>query len=274
MTETIKIIKKIKRNQYELQCESGRKVIVSEDSLVKHRLLKGSELTEEQLNRLEEEALLDIGYQLALNYLNFQLRSEQELRRYLKKKEIPFNHVTPIIERLRALDLVNDRFFAESYVRTVMRTSDKGPQVIRQQLAKKGVQAADIDAALLLYDEETQRHAALTAAEKALKKYRGKSHQEKQEKTRQLLYQRGFSGDVIAQAMAELAVAKDEEHEQTLLEKEGGKLWRRNSRFEPAKRKQKVMQSLFQKGFEYDLIQQFINQKEMEDDGEQDDRMD
>ncbi len=39
-----------------------------------------------------------------------------------------------------------------------------------------------------------------------------------------------------------------------------------NQRFDFSKKVQKVKQSLFQKGFDYDLIQQFISEKEVEHD--------
>ena len=41
--------------------------------------------------------------------------------------------------------------------------------------------------------------------------------------------------------------------------------WRKNQRFEPAKRRQKVKQSLYQKGFQLDQIDAFIRGKEEAD---------
>ena len=49
------------------------------------------------------------------------------------------------------------------------------------------------------------------------------------------------------------------------MELQGEKLWRKNQRFEPAKRRQKVKQSLYQKGFQLDQIDAFIRGKEEED---------
>ena len=77
--------------------------------------------------------------------------------------------------------------------------------------------------------------------------------------------QKGFTNEIIDLALESLAFEKDEEQEQQALNKEGERLWRANQRFDFSK-VQKVKQSLFQKGFDYDLIQQFISEKEVEHD--------
>ena len=78
--EKIKSIRKLKNSYYSLITESGTKIRVSEDTLVRHRLLKGEEISSEALREIEKEAELDIGYQMALSFLNFQLRSEKEIK--------------------------------------------------------------------------------------------------------------------------------------------------------------------------------------------------
>ena len=76
---------------------------------------------------------------------------------------------------------------------------------------------------------------------------------------------KGFNGDIITATLETLSIEKDEEEEENLLEIQGDKLWRKNQRFDAKKRKQKVTQSLYQKGFSFDIINAYISQKEMED---------
>ena len=54
-------------------------------------------------------------------------------------------------------------------------------------------------------------------------------------KIQQTLMTKGFSQEVIQQAMADLPQEVDQETEYDYLVKQGDKLWRRNSRFEPKK---------------------------------------
>ena len=76
---------------------------------------------------------------------------------------------------------------------------------------------------------------------------------------------KGFSSDISKNVLAELDFSEIEEQETDALELQGEKLWRKNQRFEPAKRRHKVTQSLYQKGFQLDQIDAFIRGKEEAD---------
>lgn len=123
----IKQIKVGKNNFYTVTFETGEKVKVSEDLLVRYRLLKGTEITPELFEELKSSAGFDMGLQMAYNYVSYQLRSELEMLQYLKKKEISAQDAQRVIERLKELRLIDDLVFAQSYVRTQIRMSDKGP---------------------------------------------------------------------------------------------------------------------------------------------------
>ena len=263
--EVIKSIRKLKNNSYTLATESGRKITVSEDTLVRYRLLKGEEISDQELDKIAKEAELDIGYQMALGFLSYQLRTEKEIKDYLRKKEISGEGIQYVIKKLEELKLLDDLVFAESYVRTVMKTQEKGPQSIKQGLFKNGVSEDIISQALNLYTFDEQEESAARLAEKALRKYQSKSHKEQLSKVRQHLFTKGYSGDVINLVMSNLEVEKDEDEEWELILTQGDKLWRKHSRLDRSKRNQKMKQSLFQKGFDFDLINRYIEEKEMED---------
>ena len=263
--EVIQSIKKEKGTGYLLTTKSGIKMQVSEDSLVKHRLLKGSKVSKELLKQVKEEASFDIGYQKSLNYLSYQLRSEKEIKDYLKNQEIPFQQIAQIIDKLKELSLLDDKIFAESYVRTAIRTTDKGPQGVKEFLMKKGVDQAVIEEALTLFDTAHQKELGQKLVDKMARKYQQKSQKERINKIRQQLFMKGFHSDVIAVLMDELAFEdNDEEDEYDLLVKQGDKLWRRHERLENRKKHQKIKQSLYQKGFSIDDINRYIEEKEME----------
>lgn len=253
-----------KNQQYRVWLESGEKLNVSEDVMVRYRLLKDQLISPELLEKVKTESALDTGYQMALNYLSYQLRSRKEMEIYLREKEIDLHSARTIIKRLEDLKLVDDLLYAQSYVRTAIRTSDKGPIVVRQQLKKRGLNDGNIEQGLLLYTDEEQEKLAKIVAEKSVRRYASKSYKEMQQKIRQHLMTKGFQSDFIQMAIEELDVEKDEEKEYSLLEKQGDLLWERHRKLEGRKRNQKVTQSLFQKGFDFDLIRQYLNQKEME----------
>lgn len=261
----VKQIIKEKQTFYTVTFESGEKIRVSEDTLVKYRLLKGAEISDSIYQAIQAESGVEIGLQMAYNYVSYQLRSEKEMDQYLKKKEISLSDRQKIQTRLKELRLIDDQVFAESYIRTQMRLGDKGPFYLTQQLKQKGIQEEKIQSALLLYTIEEQQAVALKTAEKSLKKYQQKSHQEALNKVRMNLMQKGFGSEVVQQTMANLAVEKDEEDEWRILVKEGGKLIRRHQRLPYAQRKQKIKTQLYQKGFQLDQIQAFIDEELLED---------
>lgn len=134
---TIIRINKGKGPFYEVATSEGETLRVSEDLLVRFRLLKGKELSEEELKEIKKSAGVDLGLQQAMNYISYQLRSEMEVRTYLKDKEIEKQDRDLVVERLKELNLIDDKNYGESYIRTQVRMSDKGPVVISQQLRKK-----------------------------------------------------------------------------------------------------------------------------------------
>lgn len=264
--ETVKSLTKLKNNLYKVTLESGQTFRVSEDVLVRQRLLKGTELTASAITDIAKQTQLDHGYQQALNYLSYQLRSEKEMIDYLRKKEIDEESTAEIIKRLQDLNLVDDLIYSESYVRTQGRLADKGPRVIKDKLRQKGIKGTIIDTAMAQFPLVEQEQVALAVANKGMKKYRQHSFSDQQQKIRLLLVSKGFTNEVIADAMTSLDMKKDPEEEVDKLQVIGEKVWRKNQRFTGSKRHQKVTQSLYQKGFNFDDIKAFINEKELAED--------
>ncbi|MFK4565920.1 recombination regulator RecX [Enterococcus sp. UD-01] len=263
--ETITKITKDKGQFYLVWLSSGEKLRVSEDTLVHQRLLKGQELSTEMIEKIKQAGSYDVGLQLALNYLSYQLRTKKEIFTYLKEKEILPEDRKKIVARLEEMTLLDDKTYSESYVRTLIRTSDKGPKTIEQQLKQKGVSEEDIQYGLTFYKLDDQLEVAKATAAKAMKRYRTKSFKEALQKVQLHLMQKGFNREVIDLVFEELSFEKDEEQELEVIKKEGDKLWERHRRLEPAKRFMKVKQSLYQKRFDLDLIQQYLSEKELED---------
>lgn len=110
---------------------------VSESVLINFRLAKDMEID----GQLEKLILADDdvakAYSKALNYLAHQLRAESEVITKLKELELDDNVIDEVMQKLREQNLIDDQNYADSYVRTIMLTSDKGPSVIRQNLRQK-----------------------------------------------------------------------------------------------------------------------------------------
>lgn len=239
---------------------------VSEDVLIRYRLLKGTELTSDMIKTLESADDQSKAYELALNYLSYQQRTEKELSDYLVKKEIPETTIAPVMARLIEDNLLDDSHYAHSYVRTMKRTSDKGPTVIRRQLKQRGVKDELIDSALAedyQPDEQLERLSELVT--KLKRQYQKLTPKIQRQKVQQRLVEKGFSFDLVGQTLAETSFEMDSETEQDLLAAQAEKLWRRYHTKAPRERQLKIRQALYRKGFDGDLISKWLEQKAEEE---------
>lgn len=234
---------------------------VDDNLLVNYRLMKGMELTKEEIEELREKGEMSKAYQAALNYLNFKMRTEKEVRDHLKKKE--YQSVDSVIEKLKNHRFINDSEYAISFVRTNYILKNDGPRKIEQALYKKGINKNDILEGLEEYKMDQQKENALALAEKTLNRQRNKSSREVIQKVREQLMLNGFSSEIISEVMEEIdtELSVDEEYES--LEKQGEKAWSRYSR--KSKNRdliQKTKAFLYSKGYPKELIERFITEKE------------
>lgn len=261
----IEKIKQLKSGLYQLDLDNQQQLQVSEDVLVKFRMLKGKELTTEEIEQIKQASMYDYGLQQALNYLSYQLRTEKEIRQYLVQKEIASEDISKIIQYLKTQKLLDDFAYAQSYLRTSLRLSDKGPLVIRQKLGEKGIDEKIILQVLIEYTPELQLAIVKKSMTKMLQRSSQKSHYQQLQKIKLAFVQKGFSYGLIETAMQELAPTFDEEEEFERLVKEADKFKRRIKAKNAYEYQQKLKQKLYQKGYQLDLIQQYLEQVEIDD---------
>ncbi|KRM94920.1 recombination regulator RecX [Liquorilactobacillus aquaticus DSM 21051] len=231
---------------------------ISEDVLVKYHLFKGQELKTEQIENLSNADEIAKAHSKALNYLSSQLRTEKEITDYLKKHLISPEKIPHVIEKLRYEKLVDDEKYAESYIRTMMKTSDKGFKVIRNNLRAKGVVEKDIEQAASEYNSSYMIAKGIALTEKYEKQYSRYPFNKKIQKIKQRFLSKGFSTDEIRAITQNSDFTKDEQIEKQILEKEAAKLWQKHHAIDKKQRYFKVKQALYRKGFSLDEIENIL----------------
>lgn len=263
--ETIIKISKQKSPFYQLSLSNGEELAVSEDLLVKYRLLKGQELSTDVIAEIKKASFYDYGLQKALNYLSYQLRTEKEMQDYLKEQGLASQDSQKVIERLHELALLDDKVYGESYIRTQVRLSDKGPKVLAQQLKKKGLSNEVIEQAMVNYSLTQQVENALKLLNKVSRRVTKKSKKEATQKFKLALIQKGYSQEAISLVLEEFQWEPDLETERENLEIQGDKIWHKHRDLPFSKRKMKTQQKLYQKGFNLDDIHHYLDGKEQLD---------
>jgi regulatory protein len=102
----------------------------------------------------------------ALGLIARRAHARRELRDKLYRKEFPGRVIHGVLDHLEEVGLVDDRAFAESYVRDRVKLKPRGRRALRAELAKKGVRdQADSAIETVFEDEEVDDRAlARTAA--------------------------------------------------------------------------------------------------------------
>lgn len=158
------------------------------------QLKKGQHLTDADITTLKQADARHRAYQLALNYLAYRARSEDEMRRYLQKKEFDTDTINTIIQRLTEDRYLDDADFAQQWVANRTRLKPKGKQALRHELRQKGLPETAIETATTAIDEEL---LAWQAVEKKLTQWQSLDEQTLRRKLTGHLARRGFNYDII-----------------------------------------------------------------------------
>ncbi|WP_176222071.1 recombination regulator RecX [Tuberibacillus sp. Marseille-P3662] len=242
--------------------EEGEETIfdIHEDVLVSQALRKDLELTATDMEQLKERAELNQIYQLAIHYLSYRMRTIKELGDHLSKKGYDHERVGQVVERLKQEKLLDDAAFAAAFVRSRKNLSNKGPNIILQELRQKGVQRQTAETALSEYPFQDQFDNALKAAQKKWSQQTRKSATERKQQVQAFLLQKGFTHQVIPAVVDEISTL-DDGQEREAIQYQGEKALRKyQAKFEGHDLRQKVMQFLYRKGFTRDLIEQFLQE--------------
>ncbi len=150
--------KKGKSNIYELEFDNGLKFKLFDDVIVKYNLIGNKRLDSK---KFEEIVLYNdsLGaYYDSIKKLNTKLRSEVEIREFLKKKEYSSDIIDKTIERLKKDGYLNRALYIKSYINDAFRFNNDGPDKIKRNLNKLGFN-----------DNEIEDYLDLDFKEKAIK---------------------------------------------------------------------------------------------------------
>ncbi|MED4475622.1 recombination regulator RecX [Oceanobacillus caeni] len=232
---------------------------VDEAVLVEFNLRKGLEMSDSMIEMLLEKDSIQKSYTMAIHFLSYRMRTKKEMREYLVKKEVIPEQITIIMERLIKEKLLDDKLFAEMFVRTRMNTSSKGPLLIKKELIEKGVTSAIVEEAIHLYPYEAQFEKVSKMLEKKINAGKRESYKQQIQKLQANLLQKGFSQAVISDAISQMNEGEDKEAEWDAIVYQGDKLLRKYSKkYEGFILQQKLKEAMYRKGFQVEYINRYL----------------
>lgn len=168
------IKQQIKREgRYSVFVDGKYSFSLSELGLINSGLHVGQEISKEELEKLKDTALYDKFYNNVLNLLARRVRSEWEIRDYLKRKNSPAPLIEEILNKLSNNNYVNDREFARMWVenRRLLRPTSR--RKLMAELKAKRVSEEDIKKALEQDEtDEEQVLKELVAKKRKIARYR------------------------------------------------------------------------------------------------------
>jgi regulatory protein len=155
----------------------------------------GQELSEEKIEQLVAEDARERAFQQAMLFLSYRARSESEIRKNLRKHEIPEPVIEQTLERLRQDGLANDDQFAQAWVENRTTFRPRSRRMMAMELKQKGLADEAIQSAVQNVDDEA---SAYEAARKRAARFKGLEWNDFRKKLSEFLARRGYSYSVIA----------------------------------------------------------------------------
>lgn len=157
-------------------------------------LTVGQELSDSEIAAIQEAESEEKAYLKALDYLARRDYAEAELRKKLALKGFSADQIHQAITRIRSLGYINDRNFAENWIRDRCEFNPRGSRMLRYELKLKGVQESVIEDSLAAVDDE---RAAFACAERYARRLAGLDWMTFRNRLGGYLARRGFPYDVI-----------------------------------------------------------------------------
>lgn len=142
---------------------------LDELQLVQAGLHSGLDIDEEQLAKFRNESEFGKNYIRAIDLISRRLRSEKEIRDYARRKSWTADNTERVIERLKVRGYLNDKVFAESFVRARQNAGKYSRRRIELDLRRKGI--ADSIVKEVLHDEVSDTDALRKLIAKRVKRY-------------------------------------------------------------------------------------------------------
>lgn len=187
------IKQQVKRaDRYSIYIDGKYVFSFSESELLGIGLKVGQEFTEQELDEMKSRAILDKGYDRALNLIMRRPRSEWELRDYLKRKDYAEENIQEILNKLSNRGYVDDADFARRWVENRRLLKSTSKRRLTQELRQKRVPDEVIQ--LTIEADQTDEQQVLR---ELIERKRKQTKYQDEQKLMQYLIRQGFNyGDV------------------------------------------------------------------------------
>lgn len=246
--------KKTAKSKYKVYLDNGEVISLYEDVIIDNNLLFTKELDDLLLKKINEQNNYVHVYSLALNYISIRMRSINEVKMYLQKKEINSILIEQTVDKLMKNGYLNDFNFAKAYVNDQLIISVKGPLKIKKELLNYGINSDIVDEVIDEIDILYLKEKLSNLVEKQVRIRKGSANSLKI-KLINYFTNLGYNRDMI---LDELSNYKLKSNYNKLL-KDYNKLYNKyKNKYDKNDLKYFISQKLYSKGYTGDDISEII----------------
>ena len=193
----MKIIKYVKQNNgnYKIYLDNLKTITINEDIILKYKLLYKKEIDDNLLKEITKDNNNYDIYNKCIKYIAIRLRSTNEIKEYMKRKNIDEEIINKTIERLTKNKLLNDEVFTKAFIKDKLNFTTMGPYRIKQELIKHKIDSDIINKYIYEIDNNLLEEKINKQINKLIK--RNKSKPNLKNKIYHNLLNLGYSNELI-----------------------------------------------------------------------------
>ena len=137
----MKIIKYEKKGNgnYLIYFDNNESIKLNEEVILKYKLLYKKDIDEFLYKDIQEDNNNYDIYNKCIKYISVRLRSINEMREYMKKKNVSSSLIDEVITKLLKNKLLDDEVFTKAFINDKLNFTTMGPYRIELELQKHNI---------------------------------------------------------------------------------------------------------------------------------------
>ncbi len=243
-----KIEKSKKKNYFVIILDNNERIEVLEDVIIDLNLLSNKDIDIKQL--ISKKDYYDI-YNKVLGYINYRMRSQNEIEKYIIKYTNDSNIKNNIINKLVSNNYINDDEYVKRYINDKINLSKDGPLKIKRDLLNLNIDLNIIDKYISNIDLKQIEERLSNLINKYIKTHNKYSLYELKRKTISYFINLGYDKDLILSIIDNIKVEVDNRN----IQKEYDKLYKKYKDKYKDNFEYQIKMRLYQKGYSNEEIE-------------------
>ncbi|EKU46821.1 recombination regulator RecX [Staphylococcus massiliensis] len=258
-------VQKRNKERFNLYIDGEFVTGIDMDTYVHFNLRKGQDVDQALLQDIKHHDTYRKALNTAINYISIRKRTLKEVEQHLLKKEFDPSIIDSVNHTCLKEGYINHDDYTQSLMRTMINTTDKGPQIFKQKLIVAGIEDHLVDLYVNKYEQEQPFDKIVSIAEKIKKQKKGPV-KTVETKVKQSLIQKGYTFETINEVMNALDFSMDEDIVKQMLQKDLEKYYKKYAKkYDGAMVNLKTKEALFRKGYQMEQINQILEESGVDD---------